>query len=561
MRKERDIMGKLAYSYHTFLFPFLWNDGGKLQWEDFSKVLSVGKRWEEISWEEGEIPKGQSKEEWLQDYAAFQYFTEPANNVIFNTRGDNVVRCFEYRNKETIVSNRGEYIITKGEKVYPLNINKIRLHVYDIGVAILIFELENGKHNTLEAVNEINEYGRRINMPFLVDNGGHPVCADKIEMSFDGISFETENYKETIENLGKDFDGTKESVSLNYIMSPIQKLLDGDGKDNGGYKVTSHAAHAGWKNLFIKPCVDDRMFVCCLVRDEAFSQKVKEFDMENREYRYLSDCDRRSASGEAEAETISNVLYKLCFIEKNLTCQSGKMKQRILKNSVYDRWIDYGTLYAATHHSLVGLTGDWEGLQATVIFPFLTQYVQLAILTLAQRAAILLLSGEAAVVAEGLKESENIIPEQILEIERLQAKFIKVQNQLLLFETTIQEQGVEIYKLIRNQLYIETNKQELDEQMSNLREVANISNERMERNSDKIQAENEQKLNKNITILTTVIALFAILEPLSGAIKECFFACCKIIDVFYIWTGLTFLAVAGLGCWWFFAEGRRKKRK
>jgi len=513
-------MSELAYSYHTFLFPFLWNDGGETKWDVFEKVLSTKTRWIKASWEREQIPKDRNTDEWLQDYAAFQYFTEPANNVIFNTRDNDVVRCFKYQHNGLPLRNNGQYIITKGDEDFTLVINGIRLHVYDIGVAILILELENRVHASIDAVNKINEYGRRVNMPFLKKlnkkenaHDTHPLCADRIEVIFDGTTFETEDYIGMLNDLTNEFETATRKISLNYIMKPIKKLIDGGGKDNGGYKVTSNKEHKELNklNLYIKPCVDDRMFVCCLVADNVLSDLVKGVGVDGDSF--LDGWDRRLTNkggvvhdsggnqhasymeGWADETTFSNKLYKLLFVEKDVTCQNTVMKKELLLKSIYRRWTDMGTLYGATHHSLICVTNT--NVVVPVINPFLTIYIQLAILVLAQRSSILALSGEAAEVAKGFTDNTNITSEQISDIEQLQAKYIKAQNQLLLFEATVQEQGVELYRLIREQLYIGKNKEELDKQMSNLRDAANISNDRLERKADK-------EVSKMINILAII---------------------------------------------------------
>lgn len=524
-------MEERPYSYHTFLFPFLWNDGGAIQWADFEKVLSIGERWVETSWRRERIPAGKSPDEWLQDYAVFQYFTEPVNNVIFNTRGDDVVRCFEYRYNGQPPKGRGKYritkySITKGNEVFTLDINNIRLHIYDVGVAILILELENNAHHTPDDVNKINEYGRRINMPFLIREGRHPVCADRIEITFDGTVFESEDYRGTLEKLAHNFPAEKETFTLNYIMDPLQKMIDGNGADNGGYEVTSNAAHRSSTKFFIKPCVDDRMFVCCLVADDELSNQIKGLNIAG--YSFLDGWERRLTKkdgvvtdaegkeyepyqeGWADETAFANKLYKLLFIENDVTCQNTAMKKELLEKSVYRRWTDTGTLHGVTHHSLICATNS--SVEIPVIQPFLTEYVQLAIFALAQRASILSLSGEAAAVAEGFKDNQAITAEQLRAIERLQAKYVKVQNQLFLFEATVQEQGVEIYNLMKEQLYIDTNKEELAEQMNNLRDVADISNARMERMHDEETKEREEKVNHLLHILTIVGLLLAALQ-------------------------------------------------
>lgn len=528
-------MNDLPYSYHTFLFPFLWNDNGDKKWDDFKKVLSIGNRWVPTSWEKDEIPDGKKTDEWLQDYAAFQYFTEPANAAIFNSRGDNVVRCFEYRHDGcSVKKNAGKYIITKditkGSETFQLDMNNIRLKVYNSGVAILILELENNQHASLEAVNQINEYGRRINMPFLVFNNTHPVCADRIEIQFDGKSFAVEDFKQTLVGLDENFEENKIKISLDYIMQPLQKLIEGSGSDNEGFEVTTKKSWKNDKKLFIKPCIDDRMFVCCLVVDKTLSDNIK--GIGSIEYSFLDGWDQRLIKnvannivdhdgtiyyeykeGWADETYLSNRLYKLIFIETEVTCQNTRMKKDLLCKSIYSRWLDTGILYGSSHHSLICVAhGD---VKESVIIPFLTHYIQLAILALAQRATILALSGMASSVAEGFQEddgikySEPIKPEQIRKIERLQAKYVKAQSQLFLTEATVQEQGVEIYQLIKDQLYISSNKAELGEQMNNLRDVANISNERLERKSD-------DKLNQNLSWLTLIALVFGIGQTILG---------------------------------------------
>jgi hypothetical protein len=508
-------MSEIPYSYHTFLFPFIWNDGGNIKWDEFKKILS-NRHWVETTRVDNKISIGTSKE-WILDYAAYQYFTEAANAAIFNISPESngrVISRYSYHHDGKKFTESDRYTIFKGNETFNLNINGIRLYTYDIGVAILCFELENHEHKSLDAVNKINEYGRRINMPFLPnifnlphDQITHPICADKIEIFIDGTVIGVENYLETIKKLAQ-VDGEEnlikaleEKISLNFIMEPIQTILDGDSD----YDVTTQKSkEEANKKYFIRSCVDDRMFVCCLVRDDNISEKIKRYNFEKREYEYLEDCDI-SKDSQLLDDSISNELYKLFYIETSLTCQNVHMKRKILEESVYGRWVDYGTIHAVTHHSIFCVTSAYKGIIDVVINPFLSQYVQLAVLVLAQRATILALATEASTVAEGFKMGETIQLEDIKKIEKLQAKYVKAQNQLMLAEATVQEQGVEIYNLLKKQLYIKENKEELDGQLSNLHDLANINAEQLER-------EHEQKLNNNLALLAALGIPLALIQ-------------------------------------------------
>ena len=391
-------------------------------------------------------------------------------------------------------------------------------------IAVLIFELENHEHRTLDDVDAINEYGRRINLPVLIASDGkknvtHPICADKISISFGNINF-TEDYVKTMNSIGTDTTFLEKHIAMNYIMRPIQELLDGRGEDNGGYEVTAHEEHQNNSTFYIKPCVDDRMFVCCLVRDDEYSNKIKEFDTARGEYRYLSDCYTFDAKGNAEKYGLDLDIYKLIFIETSVTSQSASMRHELLKRCVYDRWIDYGTIHGVTHHSIVCLTSADEGIIDSVINPFLTEYVQLAVLTVVQRAVILLLSDEASEVANGFAGDEVITKEEIASIEKLQARYVTAQNQLLLSEVTVQEQGVEIYEMLKNELYIKENMADLDSEIRNLRDAADIANARLERLNDEEDAIRDKKIENSLTLLSAILGGVSIAEPVSQ-LSEC----------------------------------------
>ena len=174
--------------------------------------------------------------------------------------------------------------------------------------------------------------------------------------------------------------------------------------------------------------------------------------------------------GAADETTLSARLYKFMYIENDLSCENPEMRKRILSESVYDRWVQMGTIYGITHHSVCCITNPF--VVNEVINPFLIEYVQMAAMVLVQRSVIIMLEDEVAAVSNKFKENTDVSESDIREIERLQAKYVKIQNQILLSEVTAQEQGVEVYRMIRKQLYIQDNLNDLDMSMSNLRDIS-----------------------------------------------------------------------------------------
>ena len=118
-------MSDKVYSYHTFLFPFIWKTDNNVSKEDFLKVLSIKSdsnnaegRWVLDNWYDRKKADFLS-ERWRLDYAAYQYFTESANDLIFNSSGTGgAVNCYHYNKKYKTTDHNGndkylvKYIIT-----------------------------------------------------------------------------------------------------------------------------------------------------------------------------------------------------------------------------------------------------------------------------------------------------------------------------------------------------------------------------------------------------------------------------------------------------------------
>ncbi len=487
---ENTAIHKNPYSYHTFLFPFIWNCNKKTSFPFFRKcdrglkkvsqfTALLDKRWERVN------VTGNSRLEYTENadvrsrfeeyYSNVRYFKKDAAGVLLDECDGSVVERFVFTvNGKTNFSRvikddkiaeaaMGKYKIWKEtkewddkEKVYKtvsncrydLEINQIRLAVFDTGVALLSLELEywgdktvisaDGKKLTssrcLDDVNCINEYGRRITLPYIAPN--HGLVADKIEITIG--DFETHcDFKETLD---KYFSGTKKEKAFGgqHIMDPIKKLLS----ENKIF--TTNPCNADKKGVYlIEPVIDDRMYVCCCVIDKKFNG-LYEKD-ENGEYKVFSDEE----------------IYKLAFIETSLSCQSDRMMSDILKRCVYDRWINYGTVDIVTHHSIVRATSA----SGHVANSFLSQYVRLAELAVIQRATLISLENDC--YAGSAKK-----------IAKLQEKYVKAQQKILIDEATVQEQGVEVFEMIRRELFIHERRDSLDKRINDLYELQNLNHDR-----------------------------------------------------------------------------------
>lgn len=505
------------YSYHTFMFPFIWDQDGQIDREYFEKIFQdEDSMWEKIKWFEDEQHDQKNQFNWNKtelitdedyrlNYNKYQYFHtsvldavyglhEKKNPRISKKEADNNAVVHNFSLKPEMLRNQATYTIQKDTHTFVLKMNGIHLKVFNTGVAVMIFEMENYDHRSIEQVKLINEYGRRIAAPFLPDESNYYLCADCITVQIgDRVVFT--DFRKTLRSL-HNVEEIKKKIQLTYVASFIKDLivLRKNVCEEPWYVITSNNRKIentnqseGVIEFCIQPIIDDRMFVCCLVRDDSFVKKIregesitaeKEPDQEQSRILHKIYQEMRPKGYAYQLDSgIADMLYSFAFIDPTYTsCQNDQMTQKLLEKHVYARWIKWGTIHAVTHHSMICLTGEADDVDATVINPFLTQYVQMAILVLVQRASIISFDQKSADLTRGIeKRGKTIKREKILEFLNLQEAYVSFQNQLLFFEVTAQEQGIEIYDMLSESLYVEKEKERLDQELQNLYEATVVN--------------------------------------------------------------------------------------
>lgn len=274
---------------------------------------------------------------------------------------------------------------------------------------------------------------------------------------------------------------------LNYSSAPEKasgKSGDSSGKKN---EEKTFSSKRGTNSKFlISPALDDRMFVCCCVAD---TKTAKFYTAANvlGEFNYLHD------------DKTANSLYEFVFIdtEGNVSCPTAEMRKELLSAHVYKRWLSCCTLQAVTNYSLVCVTS--ESVYAPVILPFLTQYTRLACFALVQRASLIKFQADAALLSAHIKNPKKKINTQnIIALNKLQERFVAFQSQLNLFEVTAQEQGCELYGMLREFLFVDKQREALQNQLDALYSAANTT------------------LDTNFNKWATIFALIALFLSLAG---------------------------------------------
>ena len=527
-----------VYSYHTFLFPFrIVLDPLKKDKKNYFKNYKTSEFLNGTSNKKGILnteywvntnlknkdlsdykyvndDEDKKLEEFKLHYDTIQYFNNAPLQAIYgfndncDLENDPIVTNYSFRPKE--IHEKAKLIIQVGTgneskpKEFSLILNAIRLKVFNTNIAIMIFEVENHKYKDIKDIKLINEYVRRISAPNLTIESNPCSFYWKIDFEIDS---KHNSLCDDLYSLYGDIEN-KQTCNINFtkILDPIKDLLT--YPDLHDPILTSNYQNCKESMYFIEPVLDDRMFVCSFIRSSEIIKSINTKYVEKDGQFVLPDDKKFYANNKYEYQINDKAaknLYSIIYIDPgDSSCQSIHDVQKLLERDLYTRWIDWGTVYGITHHSFVAISTN--ECPPYLINYFLTLYVDMAILSLAQRASIILFQNFATVLTKGLEsDNKEINQKTINNLLNLQEKYISFQNQLLFFEVTPQEQGVEIYNMLTKAMYIDEEKRELKEQLDGLYTGTN-SNQ-------------DNKFNKYALIFASISFLMVILTYIYDTIS------------------------------------------
>ena len=434
------------YSYHIFYFPFKWAkkevpEGTMTQLTDFSQIrfLNNGK-WVRPAVAESQENDGNKtyKNNVSLDaqvlYNEKNYYFRFVHDVLYDSGdgNDNLVMHFE--RKEPQEKDVRYFIKVSGrEKPYSLKVDAININLYKTGVGMMSFYLRNDDESQCDTrdILNINQYGRRILPPFWSE-----VNAEK-----------RQELSEYLEISGLDTEISKEDFKSYTVDEPwtATSMLDSLLKD-----LTD--------NLTLTPVIDDRMFVISLYKNDDMSR-----------------LSLRAADAYCNPSSpFSEFWYKYLFVDTGWpTCQNDEMMRDLLRSHTYLRWQKWNSLYGVSRYSFVYLTNS--GVPSYLVDYFMTTYARMMEIALVQRASVLCFSNEVTI----LTKRRNWTLEKLSEhVDSLNEEYIRFINRMYFNELTSQDQGVELYGLIRQNLDIDSYVEELKDEIEKLHDTISFKVER-----------------------------------------------------------------------------------
>lgn len=456
----RQIKTMKPISKHIFLFPFKYDKNESLDGISF---------WKRTYIQEGEKDK-------MDLFNEKQYFYPFVHDALYD-KGDNgtepaLIRHYECQKKD------GKYIVVVNQKEYVLDIEAINVNLYNFGLGILAIHLLNTdtEQGTPNDILKINQFGRRVMPPFYNDMNNSPriELADKIKITWGNEDFVEEVFDPKIFTTEKDW----------HVGAVISKLLN---------------------PLAVEPAIDDRMFTLCYYENNEEIARIANNSPHSSSF--SRDLLNKGASCE-------DFWYKYVFVDggDTATCYGEQMYSELLYKQTYSRWEHplWGTEYGVSKYSLVALTT--ETAPSFLLNYFETIYTRLAELVLCQRAALVIFSKRVRELAKDGKIESHLKESAILSNE-----YVRFVNSFCYREVTAQDQGIELYSLMKQTLNTDSYEQTLREQISQLHDkIMEIHNERNERNSLWLN-----KLASIVIPITVLASLAGLGQLLKGGFDEC----------------------------------------
>jgi hypothetical protein len=428
-------MPETMHSYHIFLLPFKWDAEKGQDWEESLKSL-LGEKWKPDRFSLTE--KGDdwyTAEKRFNEYVYFhdfcreilydfdQDFRKPANGTAF------------MRHYETAETPEFFEIRTAKDGTFRLKVNSILANFYWMGVGVLSLHLENHNHPSAEEVLKINEYGRRIYPPFL------PLAASQGDLLAREIGFPGGPMEDF-----QAFQGEPFSFE-DHDKAPLPKYLSALFPQGMASKIT--------------PLSDDRMFVQCIYQNGEEAEKAKLLIGEGREADRIKD----------------DFIGKFIHVDgSSLNCNDPKTFDKTLKDQLYTRWSQEGTVFGISRYSFVCLLKPES--PDFIWAHFRTMYYKLVELSLVQRASVL-------VFQEKVSRVSGAEPGTVSqEVRDLYNDYLRFVNKVYFLEVTAQEQGIELYDLLQNRMRIGNQVENLQNEMRELHEYASMVSE--ERRNDRL---------------------------------------------------------------------------
>lgn len=460
------------YSYHAFLFPFEWtyHQSKSQLLEDQTDLGRIEQLmdWSKDTWER--------RATWLQPQSLVQfnelvYFYEFVRPVLYDSgKPESLQRHYYFLPP----SSTFEYVIELSDgKTYRLEIDDIVISFFNTGVGVLAFHLLNKdrEQSSPQDILNINAFGRRVYPPFF---------GTDTELIGEQAFFQDADWLRGLEST-QDFKNMPKEIRLEVDQAPLvtENFLSwvvDQNPQRAPELVQELLPIPLYEELKFAPVLDDRMFTVCWYGNAALVRHLQRGDCEET---YKTDA----------------WWYQYLYVDNDgATCPNLARRKELLSEATNPRWVNNGTFYGVSRYSFVALTRHFGShpFNRVLCSHVQTMYYKISLLGLVQRASLLRFSQEVTKISQLPKGDRQIG----VRVSSLYKQYIRFVNKIYFREVTAQEQGIELYDILQNQMRLDKQVKDLEGEIQELHDYVSM-------------LEEEQR-NDKLDVLTYIGALFVV---------------------------------------------------
>ena len=498
----------MEQSYHVFMLPFIIKEG--VDPKHLEERLSV---YDTTKWIHVCDKVLSDEEEARKAYNASKYFNKAAFEALHQTtkplhkswrrqhKDNEFLEEFELKDLDPIrsyyrldlnLSSRARFAQFSAH--LQLQSVRVKLYSHNIGQIIYItyynealFQKDKERkaavnYSYLNAVEDINSYGRRVSLPFVPqpEQGSYAdrLTAVAAEIS---VSINTESSHSTT-SYKTDFDQMAKSIVPAGSTAHTYQ-------ENAHHTIAKHAVGIIFNSTIkedkyhetIIPVYDDRMILASIISsDEAANlipsyTEFKSLDEKtlSRISIYETEPDKAPYPNDMTAYKDARQLYGIisCDSHNDYTVRDASMLQNLMHKFSLDRWNEYKSYTGVSHHAFVMIKPPIDD-NAFLFDNFSYLYVEMVSLVVVQRTALLNILHNTSEASRSIKGIHSLGLRATSRVAKIKQDIAVFTANINLLDITEQEQGDETYAKIRENLGVNTLSHNVKEQVEGLSDAA-----------------------------------------------------------------------------------------
>ena len=482
---------RMEQSYHVFMLPFIVKED--VNPKHLEERLSV---YDTTNWIHVCDKVLSDEEEARKAYNASKYFNKAAFEALHQTtkppheswhrqHKDEVLEEFELKNLDP---SRSYYRLDLNHFSAHLQLQSVRVKLYSHNIGQIIYTtyynevlfqkdkerktVEN--YSYLDAVEDINSYGRRVSLPF-VPQPKQGSYADRLtavaaEIS---VSINTESSHNTT-SYKTDFDQMAKSIVPAGSTAHTYQ-------ENAHHTIAKHAVGIIFNSTIkedkyhetIIPVYDDRMILASIISSDEAANLIPGYT----KFKGLDEKTLSQASPSDNNETAydnARRLYGIISCDSHSdspTVRDASMLQKLMHKFSLDRWNEYKSYTGVSHHAFVMIKPPIDD-NAFLFDNFSYLYVEMVSLVVVQRTALLNILHNTSEASRSIKGIHSLGLRATSRVAKIKQDIAVFTANINLLDITEQEQGDETYTKIRENLGVNTLSRNVKEQAEGLSDAA-----------------------------------------------------------------------------------------